>query len=149
MARELAYARFALIKNPENLTARQRLRLDWIAATHPVLWEAYRLKEGLRLALKLRGTDGLIALDTWLTEARLSQVPEFVHLASRIEAIRDRVENTLIHGLSNALVESTNTRIRLLTRTAYGFHGPQPLIALAMLSLGAHRPQLPGRDPQI
>ena len=26
------------------------------------------------------------------------------------------------------------------------FHGPQPLIALAMLALGSHPPQLPGRN---
>jgi transposase len=48
-------------------------------------------------------------------------------------------------GLSNALIESTNTKIRLITRVAFGFHGPEPLIALAMLSLGAHPPTLPGR----
>ena len=50
-------------------------------------------------------------------------------------------------GLSNALVESTNTKIRLLTRIAFGFHGPEPLIALAMLALGGHCPGLPGRNP--
>ena len=35
------------------------------------------------------------------------------------------------------------------TRIAFGYHSPQPLIALAMLSQGPHRPRLPGRDPQI
>ena len=49
-------------------------------------------------------------------------------------------------GLSQGLVESTNTKIRLLTRIAFGFHGYQPLIALAMLALGAHPPRLPGRN---
>jgi hypothetical protein len=29
--------------------------------------------------------------------------------------------------------------------TAFGFHGHQPLVALAMLALGAHPPRLPGR----
>ncbi|MFM8156467.1 MAG: transposase [Actinomycetes bacterium] len=47
--------------------------------------------------------------------------------------------------LSNALVESTNTKIRVLTRVAFGFHSAEALIALAMLSLGDHRPALPGR----
>jgi hypothetical protein len=28
---------------------------------------------------------------------------------------------------------------------AFGFAGPEPLIALAMLNLGGHRPALPGR----
>ena len=66
-----------------------------------------------------------------------------------IAVIADRVEATLIHGLSNARVEALNTRIRLLTRIAYGFHSPRPLIALAMLSQGPNRPHLPGRHPQI
>jgi hypothetical protein len=43
----------------------------------------------------------------------------------------------------NALVESTNTKIRVLTRVAFGFADPQALIALAMLSLGGGRPALP------
>ena len=35
--------------------------------------------------------------------------------------------------------------IRLLTRIAFGFHGHEPLIALALLALGSHPPRLPGR----
>jgi transposase len=148
VARELRDARYALWKNPEDLTDRQRQRLDWIAAMHPRLWEAYRLKEGLRLALRMRGQPGLEALAAWLTWARGCGIEEIVHLAGRITAVRDRIEATITHGLSNALVESVNTKIRLLTRIAFGFHTPQPLIAIAMLSLGAHRPTLPGRHPR-
>ena len=40
-------------------------------------------------------------------------------------------------------LESANTRIRLITRIAFGFGEPPALIALAMLSLGA----LPRRSP--
>ena len=148
-ARELAHARYCLWKNPENLTDRQQQRLRWIAQTHPVLWEAYRLKEGLRLLFQMRGRPAIKAFHDWLTWARSSPVHEFTHLAERITAIRKTIVATLIHGLSNALVESVNTKIRLLTRIAYGFHTPQPLIALAMLSRGPHPPRLPGRHPQI
>jgi hypothetical protein len=38
-----------------------------------------------------------------------------------------------------------NTKIRLMTRIAFGFTSPDALIALAMLSLGGHKPVLPGR----
>ena len=144
-ARELRDARHALWKNPEDLTGRQHHRLDWVAATHPELWEAYRIKEGLRLLLRMRGQPGLDALEEWLTWATHSGVPEMTHLATRMTTIRDRVEATITHGLSNALVESVNTKIRLLTRIAFGFHTPQPLIALAMLSRGRYRPALPSR----
>ncbi|MHA6618452.1 transposase, partial [Pseudonocardia sp. DLS-67] len=46
---------------------------------------------------------------------------------------------------SNGLIESTNTKIRLLTRVAFGFARPEALIALAMLALGGLCPPLPGR----
>jgi transposase len=47
--------------------------------------------------------------------------------------------------MSNALTESANTKLRLLARQAFGFHGPEPLIALGMMALGGHQPPLPGR----
>ena len=49
------------------------------------------------------------------------------------------------HGLSNGRIESVNTKIRLLTRIAFGFRQPEALIALAMLNLGGHKPTLPSR----
>ena len=46
--RDSTHARYALWKNPENLTERQRAKLAWIAKTDPRLYRAYLLKEGLR-----------------------------------------------------------------------------------------------------
>lgn len=57
------------------------------------------------------------------------------------------IEAALTHGLSNARVESVNTKLRLLTRIAFGFRSPDALIALAMLDLGGLCPPLPGRRP--
>jgi transposase len=56
-----------------------------------------------------------------------------------------RILAAIEHNLSNGLIESTNTKIRLITRMAFGFKSPEALIALALLSLGCHRPVLPGR----
>ena len=42
----LRRARYALWKNPENLTDRQQVKLAWIAKTDPRLYRAYLLKEG-------------------------------------------------------------------------------------------------------
>jgi transposase len=51
----------------------------------------------------------------------------------------------LTNELSNARVESVNTKLRLLTRIAFGFRAVDALIGLAMLSLGGCCPPLPGR----
>ena len=77
--------------------------------------------------------------------ARRCRIPVFVELAGRIVRHRQAIDAALDHGLSQGLIESTNTKIRLLTRIAFGFRSPEALIALAMLALGGHRPALPGR----
>jgi transposase len=144
-AKHIAQSRYALWKNPGDLTGRQRHQLDWIAKTTPRLWRAYLLKEGLRYVFAVKGEEGKIALDHWIEWARRSRIPAFVHLQRRIRTHRDAIDAALDSGLSQGLVESTNTKVRLLTRIAFGFHGYQPLVALAMLALGAHPPRLPGR----
>ena len=144
-SRQIARSRYALWKNPDDLNPRQRQQLDWIAKTDPKLWRAYLLKEGLRYVFAVKGTEGKEALDKWLTWARRSQLPAFIELAKKITRHRQAIDANLDHGLSQGLIESTNTKIRLLTRIAFGFHGPHPLIALALLALGSHPPQLPGR----
>jgi transposase len=144
-ARGLKHARYALWKNPENLTERQQDKLAWIAATNPKLYRGYLLKEGLRYVFKVKGDAGKATLDRWLAWAARCRIPAFVELGRKIRRHRAAIDAALEHDLSNALIESTNTKIRLLQRVAFGFASPHALIALAMLSLGGFRPELPGR----
>jgi transposase len=145
-ARALRRARYALWKNPEDLTDHQAAKLAWIEKTHPYLHRAYLLKEGLRTVFKLQATQAKQALQRWLAWAARSRIPEYIALGRRIRKHLDAIHASLEHGISNALIESTNTKIRLITRMAFGFASPHNLIALAMLSLGGHRPPLPGRS---
>jgi transposase len=75
-----------------------------------------------------------------------NELAAFVGLQRRIVKHRDAIDVALDTGISQGLIESTNTKIRLLTCLAFGFHGHRPLIALALLALGAHPPQRPGRN---
>lgn len=145
LARGLKGARFALAKNPENLTDRQRAKLEWIATTDPRLYRAYLLKEALRLIFQMPPEQAAFELDKWLAWARRCRIPAFIDLARTIRTFRPRILAAIEHQLSNGLIEGVNTKIRLLTRIAFGFHTSHALISLAMLSLGRHRPVLPGR----
>lgn len=142
-ARALKRSRYALWKNPEHLTARQVEKLAWIAKTDPRLYRAYLLKEGLRHVFKVKGEEGKQALDCWIAWAQRCRIPAFVTLQRRIRRHREQIDAALEHGLSQGLIESTNTKLRLLHRLAFGFHSPHAFIALAMLALGGHRPDLP------
>jgi len=145
VASDLKGARFALWKNPEDLTERQQAKLATIQRTNERLYRAYLLKEKLRQVFHLRGKRGMKLLDQWLSWARRCRIPAFVKLAAAITGHRPAINATLTNELSNARVESVNTKLRLLTRIAFGFRAVDALIGLAMLSLGGCCPPLPGR----
>jgi transposase len=144
-AKALKNSRFALWKNPENLTTRQQAKLTWIAKAEPTLHRAYLLKEALRLVFQLPYDEAVDALEAWINWARRCRIERFVKLQRAIVAHKTEILAAIEHGLSNGLIESVNTKIRLITRMAFGFANPHALIALAMLNLGGHRPALPGR----
>jgi transposase len=74
-----------------------------------------------------------------------ARLPSFRKVITRVVKYRVQIDATLEHRLTNGLIESTNTKIRLLTRLAFGFHAPHALIGLAMLPLAGICPPLPGR----
>lgn len=145
VAKELKGARYALWRNPEDLSVRQAAKLADIARTNRRLYRAYLLKEQLRQVLQLRGAAGIALLDRWLAWAQRCRIDAFVKLGRSIRRHRAAINETLTTGTGNALVESTNTKLRVIHRRAYGFRTPEAMIALGMLALGGLCPGLPGR----
>ena len=145
-AKELKDCRYALWKNPEDLTARQEAKLAWIAKVNSPLYRAYLMKEQLRIAIRTKGVLALTMLDEWLAWAQRCRIPAFVELGRKIRRNIAGIEAAMLNNLSNALVESTNTKLRVLHRMAFGFKQPEHLIALALLDRGGYCPPLPGRQ---
>jgi transposase len=88
----------------------------------------------------------LAELQRWLLWARRSRLAPFAKLVRTITTYRAGIEAALRYRLSNALVESTNQKIRLIIRRGFGFSLPRAIIALAKLSMGgrcrtAHDPR--------
>ncbi len=112
--------------------------------TDSTLGRAYYLKEGLRVIFKLPLRRSHRSPRKSVGWARRCRIPSFVKLQRNIVKYRTAILACIEHGLSNGRIESINTRIRLITRLAFGFTSPNALIALAMLNLGGHKPALPG-----
>jgi transposase len=136
-------SRWALVKNPEHLSDRQRQQLGYLLTMHPSVIDAWVLKEGLRRVFTTSGQAAIETFDHWVDRAVVSDLEPFQRLAERLARHRPQIVATLTHGLSNALIESMNTKIRLITRRGFGFRNPDALIALLRLSLGGYRPELP------
>ncbi len=145
-AHHIARSRYALWKNPGDLTSRQRHQLDWIAKTDPRLWRAYLLKEGLRYVFAVKGDEGKHALDQWTSWARRSRIPAFVHLQRKIAKHRPAIDAALETGLSQGLIESTNTRSDSSPASRSGSTDTNHSSRSRCSRLGSHPPRLPGRE---
>lgn len=144
-AKALKDSRYALWKNPENLTEKQELKLSLIQETNRPLYRAYLLKEQLREVFAPGGPERVHLLERWLSWASRSKLNPFVKLARTIRARKADIGNALIFKLSNARVESMNTKIRLIIRRAYGFRSVNALRAMILLCLAGYARPLPGR----
>jgi transposase len=129
--------RWALLKAPERLTAHQQVKLAEVQAANRGLYRAYLLKEQLRALYHL--PDRALAaehLAAWLAWASRSKLRPFVRLARTIRRYRDGILAAIRLGLTNARLEGLNSKVRLISHRSFGFHGPDPLIALIYLCAG-------------
>ena len=144
-ARAIKASAYALGKAPEHLTDLQQSRLELIAATQPVLYRAYRLKEELRLILKMPLEPARDCLKKWYWRASHSRIEPMKELARKIKRHTGNILNTIEHGLSNARIEATNNTIKLCIRRAYGFRNVENLIPFVMLVCSKVQIPLPNR----
>ena len=145
LAKDIKGTRYVLLKNPKDLTEKQKITMASIVQANGPLHRAYLIKEQFRAVFQAAKGDAKALLDQWLAWVSRAQFPAFSKAAESIKKHRVEIDAVLEHRLSNARVESMNTKLKLISRRAFGFHGPEALIALAMLSLGRERPTLPGR----
>jgi len=146
-ARALKYTRFALLKNPEDLSRSQQAKIEALALENGQLYRGYVLKERLRLLLKMDAGEAEAELKGWLSKACRSKIPEFVELSKKIRRHRGRIIDTVASGLSNARVEAINNKIKVTIKMAYGFRNIDNLIAMIMLRCSNLPFSLPGRPP--
>ncbi len=127
-------SRFALLKNPWNLTVSERRRLRDVQRTNAPLYRAYLLKEMLAKALDYRQPKrARRTLDAWLAWASRSRLEPFVKLARTIRAHKESILAYVRHRLTNGVVEGLNNRTRTIARRAYGFHSATALISMIHL----------------
>ena len=148
-ASDIKNSAYVLGKAPEHLTEKQQIRLDIIQANDSQLYRAYRLKESLRLLLKSTDVEKAEAdLKHWLFWASHSRMPAFIDLYHKIKRHKEHILNTIRYGLSNARIEATNNKIKLIIRKAYGFRNINNMMDMVYLVCSNIRVPLPNRKPE-
>ncbi len=130
----LKNTRFALQKNPWNLTKIEQTKLTELPKTNATLYRAYLLKESFAAILDRRQPNVvLMKLEEWISWAKHSGLKPFARVARTIAQHLDGIVAYVATGLSNARSEGTNGKVRTITRRSYGLHGASALIALIHL----------------
>lgn len=130
----LKSSRFALLKNPWNLSRGERQKLSDIQRTNRRLYRAYLLKESFQEIYDSctdQQADDRFA--EWYGWARRSRLSPFVRVAQTIKVHWAGVRRFIELRLTNAAVEGYNSKIRMISHRAFGFHSAQALIAMIML----------------
>jgi len=144
--RILFKSRFALWRNPWNLSESDRQKLSDIERSNRPLYRAYLLKEALARALDYRQPKrAREALESWIAWASRSRLAPFVRAARTVRKHFDGILAYVSERLTNAAVEGRNTRLRMVARRAYGYHTPEALISMFYLCCGGIKlkPRLP------
>lgn len=125
--------RWPLQKNPWNLNQNEQAKLSKLQQSNKPLYRAYLLKESILAILDSRWICPELKLEDWLEWAARSRLEPFVKLGRTIRKYTDGILAYVKSGLSNARNEGINSKIRTVTRRAYGFHSSSSLISYIIL----------------
>ena len=129
----------------KQLTEDKRALVNQIARTNRRIGRAWTLKEQLRDVYRVEHPPGGARqyLRRWITAAKRSRINAFVALAERLEVYFQEIIAAIELGISNALIEGINAKIRLINARGYGHHSAQTLTSMIYLCLGGLHPKLP------
>lgn len=137
--------KYAVLKNPGDLTERQSGALETLRDTDPrgQLYRSWQLKELLRTLPHQPVGQAEAELKRWIFRASHSRIPEAVELCRKIHRRRDDILGTIGPGYSNARLEAFNNKIKATIRMAYGFRHADNLIAMIKLRCSGLPTHLP------
>lgn len=123
-AHAIKRTRWALLRNPWNATPRDHEKLSALPRLNKSLYRGYLLKEALADIYRMLYTPAWAKrrLREWISWASRSRLEPFKKLARTIKRCFDGVLAYFETGYTTSLAEGKNTKARLATRQAYGFH---------------------------
>ena len=133
--------RYAVPKNPEDLTERQ----DTDPRGQP--YRSWQLKELPRTLPHQPVGQAEAELKRWIFRASHSRIPEIVEPCRKTRRRKDDIPKTIRPDHSNARPEAFNNKIKATIRMAYGFRHVDNLIAMIKLRCNGPPIHLPTSIP--
>jgi transposase len=120
----LKHSRWALLKNPENLTANQKVKLKDLLACNLKTIRAYLLKEDFKSFWEYTSaTWAGKFLDAWCTQVMRSKLDPMKKVAKTIRSHKQLLLNWFEakNKISLGAVEGQNNKAKVVIRKSYGF----------------------------
>lgn len=116
-------SRFLLYKNPDNLTAEQRPKLDELLRVNADIAAAYVLKDSLKQIWQTRDPEtARQALQRWCHLALESGLRPLARFVRKLLRHAEGIIAHALHPIHTSRLEGVNNKIKVLKRIAYGFH---------------------------
>ncbi len=133
--RAIKHLRWALLHNPWNVTPSQQERLSALPKKNRTLYRAYILKESLADIYRQLYSPPWARrrLKEWISWALHSRLEPFRRVARTIKKCFAGVLAYFETGYTTSRAEGLNTKARLATRQAYGFHSADAVRAMIEL----------------
>ena len=115
-------SRWLLLRNRDNLSTEQSVKLDELLAANAPLAAVYLLKTALKeiwFAPSVR--DGFQQWRSWYRMAIESRLPAAILFARRLRKYLRGILASAIYPMNSSILEGVNNRIKVIKRMAYGF----------------------------
>ena len=140
-------SRYALVRNPEDLTGSQRAKLAELRRAGGRLLAAWDPKEDLRAVFRAGTADEAEAmLDGWPRGAAYRKIGPVVAVGRKAGRRRADVVAAVAPGAGVGRAGSTDNKIKVTVRMGYGSHDTDNLVAPLMPRCSDGQPALPWED---
>jgi len=119
---ELRNSRYALLKNPENLTEKQQIKFEAIQKANYEVSRAWTIRENFKAIWGINTLrEALSLFCKWSGSVASSQIKEMYKIAQLFNRHLEGVCNALVETFSNAMAERLNGKIQEVKSRSKGY----------------------------
>ena len=118
---QLKGARYALLKNKDNLTELQRIKFEAIHDANYEVAKAWQVKENFRDLFASEPKAAFVLFCRWTANSIAKNIKEVTKVVEMFKNHISGIIEALIHSLSNAMAERLNGKIQEIKTAARGY----------------------------
>jgi transposase len=140
---ELKKSRYLWLKNPQNLSQRQRAQLDSLSGSNLKTGRAYRMRLAFQEFYTQPAGQAAASLKKWYWWATHSRLPPMIEAAHMVKRHWDGILRWFHSKIANGIMEAINSLVQAAKAKARGYRSMRNLKAMIYLIAGKLELALP------